>query len=337
MLPRALAIPLHRASQSTEPILVHGPRSSGKSTLLRQEFPAHTLLSLEDPAVRLRARQDPASFLARLRGPAFIDDLHRAPELVHQLAIGPAPRRLVVASSRRLHLPVATFELYPPTRAERQRRPPVSLDLLGRFAPGPGPAPPTFPAWPPARSFLDFDVRELVNLREMDRFERFYFAAAEQSGQLLDQQALARQCGVSHRTAVRWLAVLDTCFQTLHLPSSSQSFGRRLLRAPKIHFLASECFESQVVTELYRNACHAGRVPRFQYWKDSNGLEVPLLVEQEASPVVPVAIAAEATPPMEIKLRRWMTLAGVRQGALITNAGGGARRGGVVRYALPQL
>jgi len=338
MLQRALAIPLHRAAQLAEPVLVQGPRSAGKTTLLRREFPAHTYLPLDDPEFRARARQDPASFLARLRGPAFIDDLHRAPELIGHLATGSAAGRLVLASSRRLTLPVTTFELYPPTRAELERRAPLSLAMLGHFVPPAGLAAAAgFAPWPAVRSYLDHDLADLIQVRDRDRFERFAGLAAARSGQILDQQALARACDISHRTAVRWLAVLETCFQTLRIPPAPFAFGRRLLRAPKLHFLASESFESQVVIALYCNARHAGLAPEFFYWRDSNGLEVPLVVISDLAPPLPVVAVPEPHPVVEARLRRWMQFARVTHGALITNSSGPSRRGGVLRYSVNKL
>lgn len=336
MLQRNLAIPLHRAAQRAEPVLVQGPRSSGKTFLLRREFPAHTYLPLDDPLLRERVRQDPATFLARLRGPAFIDDLHRAPELVTLLKAEPAGR-LVLASSVRVSLPVPTFELHPPTQAERERRPPVSLAMLGHFVPVAEANGPAFPHWPTLRSFLDHDLPTLVQVRDRDRFERFFRLASGRSGQILDQQALARECEVSHRTVVRWLAVLHACFQTVLLPPAPIDLGRRITRSPKIHFLGSEALESRVVSELYRNAHHAGVEPELCYWRDSNGLEVPLLILSETAPPLPVAISEDAHPAVDARLRRWMQLARVSSAALITASRGPARRRGILRYAFDQL
>lgn len=337
MLERALAIPLHRAAQLAEPLLVQGPRSAGKTSLLRREFPAHTYFPLDDPSLRVRARQDPRGFLARLRGPAFIDDLHRAPELIALLAAEPAAGRLVLASSRRLTLPLTTFELHPPTRAELERRAPLSLAMLGHFVPAAVAPVAAFAPWPAVRSYLDHDLPDLIRVRDRDRFERFAGLAAARSGQILDQQALARECEVSHRTAVRWLAVLDACFQTLRIVPAPLPFGRRLLRAPKLHLHTSENFESQVIAALFCNAHHAGTPPNFSYWKDSNGLEIPLVLHSGTSPPVPVVVAPEPHPVAEARLRRWMQLAGVSHGALITNSPGPSRRSGILRYSVSQL
>ncbi|HZK77408.1 MAG TPA: DUF4143 domain-containing protein, partial [Gemmatimonadaceae bacterium] len=133
-------------------------------------------------------------------------------------------------------MPFETFELYPPTQAEREGRLPLSLEMLGRFAPWLGQSS-SLPETPQVsnRSWLDRDVRALINVHDLDRFESFLSFAESRSGAILDQQAIADECGLSHRTVTRWLGVLDACFLTLRLPASGIDFGRRLVRSPKLH------------------------------------------------------------------------------------------------------
>ncbi len=336
MLDRALAIPLHRAVQPGLPVLVQGPRAAGKTTLLRREFPGHAHVSLDEATDRIMARQAPERFLARLRGPAVIDDLHRAPELIVHLANSGYSGPLLLASSRRLRLPCRTFELHPPTRAERQRRKPVALEMLGRFQPASLPPTGEHPAWAGGRRLLETDVRDLVRVHDTDRFEAFLATARSFSGEVLDQQRMAREAALSHRTVTRWLAVLDACFLILRLPAWDDGFGRRLIRGPKFHFLDGEGLESQAVSEIFRNACHSGTRPDLGYWRDSNGLEIPLVVRLEQAPAMPVCIAEQPDPPLYARLHRWMALAGVTQAAVIGSRPAPAR-GKVLHYALSQL
>ncbi len=338
MLQRTLTVPLHRAVRLGEPVLVQGPRLSGKTTLLRREFPGHRYVSLDDAEHRAQARQDPAGFLARLRGPAIIDDVHRAPALVAHFSTTALAGPVVLASSLRLQMPVVTFELYAPTRAERERRPPLAIEMLGRFVPLPAPAMSAniISTYGSEQQFLDRDVRGLVNVHDLDRFEHFLQLARSQTGQILDQQALATACDVAHRTVARWLAVLHLGFLTLRLPPADVDFGRRLVKSPKLHFLEGGGFESQAVSEIYRNAHHAGTRPDLRYWRDSNGFEIPLAIQSETSEIMPVGIAETPTPAEVTALRRWMELAGVRQSALITRLPGPARHG-ILRYSLDQL
>ena len=324
-LERHLAIPLRRAVHTRQPVLVQGPRGAGKTALVRHEFPDHAYLSLDDPSIR----RDPAAALRRLRGPAIVDAVHRAPGLIDS----GAPH--IYVSSLRLRTGVTTFELYPPTRAERQRRPALPLETLGRFAPSGTPPASDPPPWPVNRAFLDMDLPAMIRVHDRALFERFLDRAESRSGAILDQQALARELGVSHRTVVRWLEVLEAAFQIVLLPPYLETFGRRVVQRPKMHFLSgAESFESEVISEIYRNARHAGLAPELCYWRDSNGLEVQLVVDG-----VPVGIAAEANPRMESAVLRWAELAGHSQGALITRraAPEDRRAGRLARYAIERI
>lgn len=330
-------MPLHRAEQRGEPVLLQGRRSSGKTTLLQREFPGHAYIALDNAADRSRARNDPAGFLARLRGPAIVDDLHRSPELIELLKDSRFYGPLIVASSRRLHLPIETLHLYHPTRAECHGRQPLPLAMLGRFVPlAVSPIAPS-PPWQNRRNFIESDLRDLISVHDTGRFEAFLLAAQALSGQVLDQQSLADQCGISHRTVTRWLAALDMCFLTVRLPPADADFGRRIVRSPKLHFIESDCFESQVISEIFRNAAHEGESPDLRYWRDSNGFEIPLIIQSGAGSAMPAGIAAAPTPAVVSRLRRWMALAEVDQAALIGETKSSAKLHGICRYSIEQL
>ena len=329
---RILAVPLQRAAQANPALVLEGPRGSGKTTLLRLEFPRRLYISLEDSADRRAARADPTAFLGRLRMPAIIDDVHRAPELWRRLSQTDPAHPLILASPRRLSLPLPTLRLHHPTLAEREGRQPLPLDMLGRFTPSANPYRRIASPWPAPRTSIERDVLDLVAVRDLDRFEAFRQTAFETSGESLDQEALARRAGVSKTTAIRWLAVLEQCFETILLPQCDFPFGRRLMRSPRLHFLAGRSFASRVVSQIYRNAVHSGLEPDLRYWRDSNGMEVALVIQSPGAPPVPVAIAESPTPVDESRLRRWMSLAGVDSGAIVSARATGPLRNRIFNY-----
>jgi len=209
--------------------------------------------------------------------------------------------------------------------------------MLGHFVPGPAGRLRAFNAWPKDYRLIERDVQELVKVQDLDRFDTFASLALERSGQILDQQQLAQLAGTSRSTVVRWLAVLDACFLTLRVLPWDYDLGRRLIRSPKLHFLESESFESSVVSEIYRNAAHNGKMPDLRYWRDSNGLELALVLQLPGSSPVAVAIAEAPNPTDEARLQRWMNLAGIRNAAIVSLRSREQRRGPILRYALDQL
>ena len=336
-LERPLAIPLRRAVQAEGQVVLEGPRRAGKTTLLRKEFADWLYLSLDDAADRQRARQDPERFLIRLRKAAVIDELQRAPELVAFLRKARVDLPLVFASAVRLHLPLERLELHGPTLAERQKRNALSIAMIGRFVPARQKRSAEETSWGQQQCWPEPDLQGLVPVRDLDRLIRFAEHVKSTSGLGLQQQELARQAGVSHRTAVRWLEALDACFLTLRLDPVESDFGRRIIKRPKLHFLSgSGSFESEVVSEIYRNACHAGLVPHLGYWRDSNGLEIPLVL---ADAQMGVGIAEVSTPALESSLHRWMALSGAAQAAMILRKLPGIERRGahILRYEYEQL
>jgi predicted AAA+ superfamily ATPase len=58
-------------------------------------------------------------------------------------------------------------------------------------------------------TYVERDVRQLVNIRDLTSFHRFVLTCAARTGQLLNLSALAADCGVTHNTAAAWLSVLE--------------------------------------------------------------------------------------------------------------------------------
>jgi uncharacterized protein len=334
-LARHLAVPLHRACALGGPVLLQGPRGAGKTTLLRREFPGHRYLDLSDSAVRREARRDPALFLQSLRRETILDESQRAPEL-WKAAESLLGLPVIFATCVQAITSLPTFTLFPATRAERARRAALPLSVLGRYASAParGRAA-AAPAWPWSMAFVERDLPSLVQIQDRERFELFLEAVARLSGEVLRQQDLARAAGVSHRSAVRWLEVLEACFQITLLPPFDKGFGRRQIRAPKLHAWFATGFETEAVRELYANAKHAASDAGFFHWRDSNGFEAPLVITDEGG-TIPVVFGGRAGA--EERLQRWMQLAETPYGALVTERplpSVGSR--GVARYALAQL
>jgi predicted AAA+ superfamily ATPase len=341
LLNRQLAIPLRRKASGLEPIVIEGARGAGKTTLLQQEYPERLYLNLEDASARQKAREDPDGFIRRLRRPAILDEVNRAPELVAYIRKENPQLPLVLVSSVRLDLPMQRLELHRPTLAERQNRNALSLEVIGRFIPARSRHKAEHLEWEPSAAWPEADLRLVEDVRDVDRLLRFAELARTYSGQGLQLQELARAAAVSHRTAVRWIDALERCFLLIKLEPVDATFGRRILKRPKLHFLhGSNNFESEVVSEIYRNARHEGAEPNLKYWRDSNGLEIPLLIEHESiGDRVAVGITPVATPGVEASLQRWMGLAKMEKAAMIVRSlpPFARRESRILRYEAAQL
>ncbi len=89
------------------------------------------------------------------------------------------------------------------------------------------------------QTYLERDVREMVNVGDIETFSRFLRLCAGRSGQLLNLASLAGDCGISHTTARRWLSILEASFIVMLLRPHHRNFNKRLVKTPKLYFLDS--------------------------------------------------------------------------------------------------
>ena len=398
MIPRALEPILRQAAGSYPIVTLTGPRQSGKTTLVRAAFPDYAYASLEDPDRREFATSDPRGFLAQFTGPVVLDEAQRTPDLFSYIQTisdrdgmngqfvltGSQSFLLMRTISQSLAGRAAVLHLLPFSWAELQQRSPLSLEDVGRKVPHRSEAPDAdlmdvlfagfYPRihdarLPPQdwlanyyRTYVERDVRELLNVGDLETFGRFLGLCAGRNGQLLNLSSLANDCGVSQPTARRWISVLEASFLVRLLRPHHRNYSKRLVKRPKLYFLDTglltyllrirspdelrthssrgAIFESFVVSELMKNALNRGEEPDLHFWRDSTGHEVDLLLEHGGG-LVPIEIKSGATLADDFfaGLRYWLDLAGTPDGpaALVYGGGPSVRRAGIGVYSWSDL
>jgi predicted AAA+ superfamily ATPase len=106
LIPRSIRPLIVEGIEDSRIVFVGGARQVGKTTLVsdiaKHEQPMATF-TLDDHATREAAISDPAGFVADLPGPAFIDEVHRAPDLLLELKkavdADTVPGRFVITGS----------------------------------------------------------------------------------------------------------------------------------------------------------------------------------------------------------------------------------------------
>ena len=255
-IPRDLAPRLLQAAQTAPSITLTGPRQSGKTTLARALFPAHSYVSLEAPDTRSFAAEDPRGFLAEFPDGAIIDEVQRAPDLPAYLQgtidDDPRPGRWLLTGSQNLALTAsdsqslagrtAVHHLLPLARREVERfdQHPRTLEEA-LFSGG-------FPrifhrGLDPSEwlrsyvaTYVERDVRTISQVGDLATFQRFVELCAGRTGQLVNFLSLASDCGVSQPTAKAWLSILEASFIVFRLPPFHRNLGKRLVKTPKLHF-----------------------------------------------------------------------------------------------------
>ena len=145
-------------------------------------------------------------------------------------------------------------------------------------------------------TYLERDVRDLASFRDLDPFIKLQRATAIYTGCVLNASNLARDLGVTSKTVQRYLEYLRLSYQVLLLPAWERNSAKRLVKAPKIHFMDNGVlqavlqkrggttgaeFESLVVSEIYKQAKNVFANVSFYHLRTQDGKEIDLLVETQ--------------------------------------------------------
>ena len=85
-------------------------------------------------------------------------------------------------------------------------------------------------------TYVERDVRQLINVQDLTTFQRFLRLCAGRSGSLLNLNALAGEAGVTNKVAQAWMSVLQSSDLVYLLPPYHKNFGKRLVKTPKLYF-----------------------------------------------------------------------------------------------------
>ena len=319
MYTRTLFNRLKTAARHYPVVLLDGPRQSGKTTLAKAAFPNKSYISLEPLDTREFARTDPRGFLSEYQAGAIIDEVQHAPDLVSyiqdEVDKHPAAGRFILTGSQNLAVSqavsqslagrVGILHLLPFSRSEIAaggKSPGSLFELLWA-----GGYPRIYDQAIPAHQWLaDYvatyvqrDVRELLNIGDLGRFTNFLRLCAAHTSQELNLSKLGSDAGVSHNTAGNWLSVLESSFLCCRLPAWHRNIKKQIVKAPKLHFfdsgllcyllginapsqlrhhpLRGAIFETWVFSEYYKRNIHRGEQPQLFHYRESRGLEVDLL------------------------------------------------------------
>ncbi|GHT94613.1 hypothetical protein AGMMS49545_16180 [Betaproteobacteria bacterium] len=194
------------------------------------------------------------------------------------------------------------------------------------------------------QTYVERDVRQLINIANQRAFETFVRLLAGRVGQLVNLHSLAGDVGVSSTTLASWLSVLEASFVVFRLPCFFNNFGKRIIKAPKIFFtdvglaawllgietpaqvardpLFGGLFENMVVAEALKFRLNAGKEPELYFYRDQRGLEVDLLIRQ-ARRLLPLEIKGGMTytPSFAKNLHAFLKLTDIAESPTVIYAG----------------
>lgn len=303
---------LLRQRAATRPVVVlTGARQTGKTALMRRLFPDHAFVTLDLPSEAEQAERDPDTFLGRHPPPVILDEVQYAPGIFRHvkaavdrdrdrcgafLLTGSQPLGLMQSVSDSLAGRAAVVELEPLSFAEAKAAHPtltperfllrggfpelyrnLEIDAEGFLR--------SYVA-----TYLERDLRQLLQVTNLRAFERFLRAAALRSAQLLNRTDLARDAAIGGSTAGAWLSALTASHQLLLLEPWFANRTRSLVKRPKLHLrdaglaaflcgvhdietlraspLAGMLWETLVCAELRRAQINRRGAWDFHFWAD---------------------------------------------------------------------
>lgn len=374
MFERQLKNQLVRRWKTARSIYLFGPRQSGKTTLARTTFPALPYFNLEDPDVLDYVQSDPRGFLSQFPRGGIIDEPQRSAHLFSYLQgqIDLEKKKFLLTSSQNfltmesisqsLAGRITFLNLFPFTKREIDRKPITDLseiflppqkpcDTLDKLYPyilkGGYPEihekPGSFEFWHSdyVKTYLERDVRRIINVQDLSVFQRFIKLCAGRTGNLLNKASLAADCGISEKSCTRWLSLLEQSGIIVLLKPYLSNLIKRQTKSPKLFFMDTGlcCFllgikttshlnthpligsliETYVISEIYKNMLNQGIEPECYFWRDQHGNEIDLVLTMPNGQIVPIEIKAGQTinGKMFNSLEHWCKIAKVQKGILL--------------------
>ncbi|OQY16680.1 MAG: AAA family ATPase, partial [Desulfobacterium sp. 4572_20] len=170
------------------------------------------------------------------------------------------------------------------------------------------------------QTYVERDVRALIQLRDLAQFQKFLTLLAGRVGQIVNLASLSNDVGVSSTTIRNWLSVLKATYVVFELPPFFENIRKRVIKSPKIYFtdvglaafllgihteeqafrdpLRGNLYENLVIAEIVKGALNKGIRPEIYFFRDSRGNEVDLLIREKGE-LTPVEIKSAGTFSME--------------------------------------
>ena len=335
MIKRILSKPLVRLAGQYSVVTLTGPRQSGKTTLCRTVFNSHHYISLEDLSTRRFATEDPRGFLAQFKNGVILDEIQRTPDLVSYIQgivdEKQLPGQFILTGSQQFEmthtvnqslagrtailrlLPFAYSELY-----SASNHPGINHLLYQGFYPRiyDKQLNPTEALGFYLNTYIERDLRSLMNIKNLSVFEKFLKLCATQIGRLTNYSRLANDCSITQNTVKEWLSILEASYIIFQLQPHFENFRKRLTKSSKLYFydvglaayllgiadsshiqshpLRGELFENFIVSEFLKNRYNHVKDNNLYFFRDHIGNEVDLILDY-GSELVSVEIKAGST------------------------------------------
>lgn len=169
------------------------------------------------------------------------------------------------------------------------------------------------------RTYIERDVRKIVNIQDEPKFMKFISSMAARTGQEYNATDIARDVEIDADTVSKWTSILTNTYIIFLLQPHMNNNVGRIIKRPKIYFMdtglacyltgyispetlqksaySGQIFETYIISEIVKSYTNNQRDPRkhLYYYRDNNQKEIDLLVVNEDN-IYPVEIKKSANP-----------------------------------------
>lgn len=100
--------------------------------------------------------------------------------------------------------------------------------------------------------YLKEEIKEEALVRNLNAFQRFLEVAALTDGEMVNNNNIAQDCGVSANTVVSYFDILEDTLLGFRMPAYTKTLKRRLVQAPRFYYLM---LESSIIYCIERSWC----------------------------------------------------------------------------------
>jgi predicted AAA+ superfamily ATPase len=317
-------------------ITLTGPRQSGKTTLVKHCFRDYTYLNMEETDKKETALTDPRLFFEIYKGNLIIDEAQNVPDIFSWVQVivdsEKNNRKFILTGSQNFLLlekisqslagRTAIFHLFP-FSMEELRNTDFEMNNCNDYL-YKGFYPRLYnEELNPSRwlddylaSYVERDVRTIINIGDLIQFQRFVKLCAGRIGQLVNFSQIGNDIGVSYHTVQKWLSILEASFIVFRLQPWFSSYNKRIIKSSKLyfydtglasnllgikssneldfHYMRGALFENLIIAELAKTFYNSGMRPSLYFWRDIAGNEIDCLIES-GQKLIPVEIKSGTT------------------------------------------
>lgn len=323
LISRTLSEAISEALHYLPVVTLTGPRQSGKTTLCRELYPQLPYANLEDAATLAEVQSDPKAFLGKYPQGVILDEAQNYPDIFSYLQVqvdedrfqGINDRRYIVTGSNNFSLMESVTQSMAGRTAVMTLLPLSTQEILS-YSPNAttsqmllrGGYPAVWTTSDAARqmllanyytTYIERDVRRLINVKDLQAFQTFIRLCATRVGQEFNASALSIDVGVSVPTIKHWLSILAASYVVYLLHPYYANIGKRLTKTPKLYFydtglaafllgiqnegqmdlhpLRGNLFENMVVNNFMKHGYNQGREEMLFFYRDKSQREVDIM------------------------------------------------------------